>query len=70
MAPLEGVNRAFAIQGLKIMSRHSNTGLKALAEVAGIGQIETVYHATFMLGPRLNAGGRIGSVARSEALGH
>ena len=60
MAPLEGVNRAFAIQGLKIMSRHSNTGLKALAEVAGIGQIETVYHATFMLGPRLNAGGRIG----------
>jgi len=60
MAPLEGVNRAFAIQGLKIMSRHSNVGLRALAEVAGIGQIETVYHATFMLGPRLNAGGRIG----------
>jgi single-stranded-DNA-specific exonuclease len=60
MAPLKGVNRAFAIQGLKIMSRHSNTGLRALAEISGIGQIETVYHATFMLGPRLNAGGRIG----------
>lgn len=60
MAPLKGVNRAFAIQGLKIMSADGNVGLRALADVSGIGKIETVYHATFMLGPRLNAGGRIG----------
>ena len=60
MAPLKGVNRAFAIQGLKIMSGNRNAGLRALADVSGIGKIETVYHATFMLGPRLNAGGRIG----------
>ena len=52
MAPLQGVNRAFSRQGLKIMSKDNNPGLRALADVAGIGKIETVYHATFMLGPR------------------
>ncbi|MEO1473506.1 MAG: DHH family phosphoesterase, partial [Pseudomonadota bacterium] len=59
MAPLKDVNRAFAIQGLKIMARGRNPGLRALADVSGIGEINSVYHATFMLGPRLNAGGRI-----------
>ena len=60
MAPLEGVNRAFVRQGLKIMSASGNPGLRALADVAGLGVIDSVYHATFMLGPRLNAGGRVG----------
>ncbi|MEL6211917.1 MAG: DHH family phosphoesterase, partial [Pseudomonadota bacterium] len=60
MAPLKGVNRAFAIQGLKVLGRGANTGLRALADVAGLGDINSVYHATFVLGPRLNAGGRIG----------
>ena len=60
MSPLTGVNRAFVRQGLAIMGRGQNTGLKALGEIAGIGKVESVYHATFMLGPRLNAGGRIG----------
>ena len=60
MAPLKGVNRAFARQGMKIMSADGNIGLRALADVSGIGKIETVYHATFVLGPRLNAGGRVG----------
>ena len=60
MSPLRGANRAFVKQGLKILSRGANTGLRALADVAGIGTIETVYHATFVLGPRLNAGGRVG----------
>lgn len=60
MAPLETVNRAFVRQGLKMMSAGQNVGLRALADVSGIGKIETVYHATFMLGPRLNAGGRVG----------
>jgi single-stranded-DNA-specific exonuclease len=60
MAPLQGVNRAFVRQGLTIMARDQNPGLRALADVAGIGKTETVYHATFMLGPRLNAGGRVG----------
>ena len=60
MAALKGVNRAFARQGLKIMSAGRNAGIRALADVAGIGQINSVYHATFVLGPRLNAGGRVG----------
>lgn len=60
MSPLTGVNRAFVRQGLSIMSRGENIGLRALADVSGIGQIESVYHATFLLGPRLNAGGRVG----------
>ncbi len=60
MSPLRGANRAFVKQGLKILERGQNTGLRALADVAGIGKIESVYHATFVLGPRLNAGGRVG----------
>lgn len=60
MSPLHGVNRALVRQGLKIMSAGQNVGLRALADVAGIGRVESVYHATFMLGPRLNAGGRVG----------
>lgn len=60
MSPLQGANRAFVIQGLKILKRGQNVGLRALADIAGIGAIESVYHATFVLGPRLNAGGRVG----------
>lgn len=60
MALLEGVNRALVRQGLKILSRGENAGIRALADVAGLGEVSSVYHATFMLGPRLNAGGRIG----------
>nr|WP_070958927.1 single-stranded-DNA-specific exonuclease RecJ [Hyphomonas sp. Mor2] len=60
MSPLRGANRAFVKQGLKILARGQNPGLRALADIAGIGQIESVYHATFVLGPRLNAGGRVG----------
>lgn len=60
MSPLRDANRAFVHQGLKIMARDGNPGLRALADVAGIGRVESVYHATFVLGPRLNAGGRVG----------
>lgn len=60
MSPLQGANRAFVKQGLKILERGQNPGLRALADISGIGKIESVYHATFVLGPRLNAGGRVG----------
>ncbi len=60
MAPLRGVNRAFVRQGLKVLTRGENAGIRALADVSGIGTIDSVYHATFILGPRLNAGGRVG----------
>jgi len=60
MAPLKGVNRAFVTRGLKVLEGLQNEGLRALADVAGIEAPKSVYHATFVLGPRLNAGGRIG----------
>ncbi len=60
MAPLKGVNRALVVRGLAVLERLENQGLRALSEVAGIEAPKSVYHATFVLGPRLNAGGRIG----------
>ncbi|MGH6971989.1 MAG: DHH family phosphoesterase, partial [Caulobacteraceae bacterium] len=60
---LVGFNRALAAQGLKVMSAWENPGLKALAEIAAAKGPASVFHAGFLLGPRINAGGRIG---RSE----
>ena len=57
---LVGFNRALTSQGLKIMSDWENSGLKALMEVAGAKGPASVFHAGFVLGPRINAGGRIG----------
>lgn len=60
VVPLTGVNRAFVKQGLKILSKRANLGLVALADVAGIDEPPSAYHAGFILGPRINAGGRVG----------
>jgi len=60
VAPLIGVNRAFVRQGLKVMARRERTGLAALADVARMDTAPTAYHLGFLLGPRINAGGRIG----------
>ncbi len=60
MAPLKGVNRAFVTRGLAVLGRLENAGLKALSEISNIEAPKSVYAATFVLGPRLNAGGRIG----------
>ncbi len=60
VAPLVGVNRAFVRQGLAVMARRSRLGLRALADVAGLDTAPTSYHLGFLLGPRVNAGGRIG----------
>jgi single-stranded-DNA-specific exonuclease len=57
---LTGFNRALASQGLKVMSNWANPGLKALLEVAGSKGPASVFHAGFILGPRINAGGRVG----------
>jgi single-stranded-DNA-specific exonuclease len=57
---LTGFNRALAAQGLKVMSAWRNPGLKALLQVAGSKGPASVFHAGFVLGPRINAGGRIG----------
>lgn len=57
---LVGFNRALTTQGLKVMSAWRNPGLKALLEVAKGSGPASVFHAGFILGPRINAGGRIG----------
>lgn len=60
VVPLTGLNRAFVTQGLKIMGQRRNRGLAALADVAGVRETPGTFHAGFLLGPRVNAGGRVG----------
>ena len=60
VAPLVGVNRAFVRQGLKILAGRKRIGLAALSDQIKIDQELSTYHLGFLLGPRINAGGRIG----------
>ena len=60
VVPLTGLNRALVAQGLKILGRRANKGLAALADVAGLSERPGTYHLGFILGPRVNAGGRVG----------
>jgi single-stranded-DNA-specific exonuclease len=60
VAPLVEFNRALVRQGLKIMARRSRVGLVALADVAGMNTAPAAYHLGYLLGPRINAGGRVG----------
>jgi single-stranded-DNA-specific exonuclease len=60
VTPLTGFNRALTAQGLKVMSAFANPGLDALMTVAKATGPATTFHAGFILGPRINAGGRIG----------
>lgn len=61
VAPLIGVNRALVRQGLKIMAGRQRLGLRVLSDVAKMDTAPTSYHLGFLLGPRINAGGRIGA---------
>lgn len=60
VVPLDGVNRALVRQGLKVAARGARPGLAALARAAGLETVEQSWHLGFVLGPRLNAGGRLG----------
>ena len=60
VVPLVGANRALVAQGLKVMANRRNVGLTNLADVGRISEAPTAYHAGFILGPRVNAGGRVG----------
>ncbi|MDA7424073.1 single-stranded-DNA-specific exonuclease RecJ [Thalassococcus lentus] len=60
VAPLRGVNRALVQQGLRIMAGRQRPGLVALSDVARLETAPSSYHLGFVLGPRVNAGGRIG----------
>lgn len=61
MVPLAGENRVFARHGLLEMNRSERIGVEALKKVAGIQQAVDAYHIGFLLGPRLNAAGRLGT---------
>jgi single-stranded-DNA-specific exonuclease len=61
VAPLTGLNRAFVRQGLKVLAARRNVGLRALADAARLSGPPTAFHLGFLLGPRINAGGRIGA---------
>lgn len=60
VVPLLGVNRALVRQGLQVMAQRRNVGLAALADVARLKEPPGAYHLGFLLGPRVNAGGRVG----------
>jgi single-stranded-DNA-specific exonuclease len=68
VVPLTGLNRAFVAKGLLAMRRRDNPGLTALMDVARLGGPPEPWHLGFLLGPRINAGGRIGRAALGTEL--
>ncbi len=68
VVPLKGLNRAYVTQGLKIMARRDNLGLACLADVGGLKRRPDVYGLGFVLGPRINAAGRVGHADLALAL--
>jgi len=68
VVPLIGLNRAFVSKGLKALARRENRGLAALADNARLGSGVGPYHLGFLIGPRINAGGRIGDAGLGARL--
>lgn len=68
VVPLKGVNRAFVVKGLAQARRLENAGIATLAKVARIGEPLNAFHFGFLIGPRINAGGRIGDAALGARL--
>jgi single-stranded-DNA-specific exonuclease len=68
VAPLTGFNRAIVAQGLKVLKQGKNIGLMALAESAKKPSVGVVYDLGFILGPRINAGGRVGDASLATRL--
>ncbi|PLX36662.1 MAG: single-stranded-DNA-specific exonuclease RecJ [Hyphomicrobiales bacterium] len=60
VVPLLGLNRAYVRQGLSVLAQRGNIGLTALSAIARMSGPPSPYHLGFLLGPRINAGGRIG----------
>jgi len=57
---LTGLNRAFVAAGLKILKQRKNPGLREICDLAGLDEEPNAYHLGFIIGPRINAGGRVG----------
>ncbi|CAN7523371.1 single-stranded-DNA-specific exonuclease RecJ [Mesorhizobium sp. LjRoot246] len=68
VVPLTGVNRAFVVKGLQMARQQRNEGLAALARVSRIGEPIGTFHLAYLIGPRINAGGRIGDAALGSRL--
>lgn len=68
VVPLVGLNRAFVVRGLEIARRGDNHGIAALALAARVSGPLNPYHLGFLIGPRINAGGRIGNAALGTEL--
>lgn len=60
VVPLTGVNRALVGQGLKIMAGRGNLGMRTVLDLVKVDEKPSVYHCGFVIGPRINAGGRVG----------
>ena len=60
VVPLTGINRALVRQGLAVMAQRGNPGITALSDIAKLEDKPEAWHLGFMLGPRVNAGGRVG----------
>ncbi len=68
VVPLIGLNRAIVKQGLKILKKRSNLGIKTLFDLCKTNAEPTVYDLGFVLGPRINAGGRVGKSSHGAEL--
>lgn len=68
VVPLLGLNRAFVRTGLAVMAQRQNIGLKALIDKSAINEAPTSYHLGYVLGPRINAGGRVGDSSLGNRL--
>ncbi|ESX50140.1 single-stranded-DNA-specific exonuclease RecJ [Mesorhizobium sp. C416B] len=68
VVPLIGVNRAFVVKGLQMARQQKNEGLATLARVSRIGEPISTFHLAYLIGPRINAGGRIGDAALGSRL--
>ncbi len=68
VVPLVGLNRAIVSQGLKILNSKKNLGLKTLFDICDIRTKPNVYHIGYQLGPRINAGGRVGKSSHGANL--
>lgn len=68
VVPLRDLNRAFVVQGLSVMRHRGRTGLAALLDASSLSEPPEAWHLGFVLGPRINAGGRIGDAALGARL--
>ena len=68
VVPLIGLNRAIVKQGLKILKAKKNLGLKTLLDICKIETNPSIYHLGYVIGPRINAGGRVGKCSHGANL--